>query len=29
MKIEFKEQKGDKDLFDQIIETKQDTINNK
>ena len=29
MKIEFKEQKGDKDLFDQIIEMKQDTINNK
>jgi TolA-binding protein len=29
MKIEFKEQKGDKDLFDQIIETKQDATNNK
>ena len=29
MKVEFKEQMGDKDLFDQIIEMKQDTINNK
>jgi TolA-binding protein len=29
LKIEFKEQKGDKDLFDQLLESKQDSLNNK
>jgi outer membrane protein assembly factor BamD (BamD/ComL family) len=28
MKIEFKEQKGDKDLFDQLYEAKQDSLKN-
>ena len=26
MKVEFKEQKGDKDLFDQLYEAKQDSL---